>query len=433
MLTNHLSDLAPSLPRPSIVVNLRKPKVENRKSILQKSSAMRSSSNVSSTIGRMSKPLASGQPISSPSLLRKLGLLMVALSATFSWGQVPVDSQLKNALQPLLVRHRGQVALAIRNVNDGTHYAYNENVVMPTASLIKLPLMVAAYRRVDAKQLDLLSPVKLTAQDKVPGSGILTDHFSDDVTLPLRDYVRLMIRYSDNTATNIVAQQVGLETTARVMEELGYAETKLHSKVYRRDTTIFPERSQKYGLGSTTAREMVDLLCQLEQNRLASAPSTTAMKEHLFACEDQSKLAAKLPSTMRFAHKTGAIANCRTDAGLLYTEQGPVAICWLTNQNKDQSWSDQNEAQQMAARIGQVIAERFGNPPSDDRLQEGAFGELVEALQRTLNRRLLPSPKLSIDGDFGPATRAAVERFQRGNKLTVSGIVTKETWQALER
>ena len=357
--------------------------------------------------------------------------LLIFVFAGSARSELPIDEQLKNAILPMVRAHRGEVGLAIRNLESGVHYEFHADVPMPTASLIKLPVMIAAYRMVDEGQLDLSTSIALQAEDKVPGSGVLTEHFSDGVRLPVRDYMRLMIRYSDNTATNIVADQIGLRRTAETMEALGFPNTKLHSKVYRGSTTVFPERSRQFGIGSTTAREMITLLQQFEAGKLASKESTSEMRDHLLRCDDDSKIAALLPTEVRFAHKTGAIANCRTDAGILYTEAGPIAVCFLSNKNKDQSWSDENEANQLAANIGAAIIDRFGSPDQDKRLREGSFGRIVESVQRTLNARLTPSPNLAIDGDFGPATRRAVERFQRTKKIEPSGVVTDETWRSL--
>ena len=343
----------------------------------------------------------------------------------------PVDEQLQSAIEPLLASHKGDIGLAIRNLETNEHYEYNADRPMPTASLIKLPLMVATYHAVEDGKLDLKQPIELRDEDKVPGSGILTDHFSAGIKLPLGDYVRLMIRYSDNTATNIVAGKLGLLTTARVMESLGYPETKLHSLVYRGGTSIFPERSKQYGIGSTTAAEMTGLLTKLHRQELASPASTQAMLQHLSMCEDDTKLGREIPATVRFANKTGEIANCRTDAGILYTAGGPVAVCFLSNRNDDQTFADDNKAHLLAGKIGGAIVARFGSAKADNTLRVGAFGKLVEALQRTLNDRLTPSPGLSIDGDFGPATRGAVERLQRERQLPVTGVVSMETWTAL--
>src|SRR5690606_16237987 len=117
-------------------------------------------------------------------------------------------------------------------------------------------------------KVHLERPVTLRKSDKVPGSGILTDHFSDGASFPLLDAVHLMITYSDNTATNLVLDAIGIGSTAATMEALGCPNTKIHSKVYRRDTSVFPDRSKVYGLGSTTAAEMVKLFEALHARKI---------------------------------------------------------------------------------------------------------------------------------------------------------------------
>ena len=180
---------------------------------------------------------------------------------------------LQAVLQPLIDAHRGTVAVAVKHLKTGEGYAYRADRPMPTASLIKFPLMISAYRKVDAGELSLDQVITLADEDKVPGSGILSDHFSAGATFPLKDAIHLMIVYSDNTATNLVARIVGLPQVARDMESFGCRETKMNSFVFRRDTSIFPERSQKYGLGSTTAGEMIVLLEGLPRQQWASPAS----------------------------------------------------------------------------------------------------------------------------------------------------------------
>src|SRR5207244_3494499 len=103
--------------------------------------------------------------------------------------------------------------------------------------------------------------VTFRAEDKVPGAGVLTDHFTPGPSFPLRDAVHLMIALSDNTATNLVLDKIGIGATAKRMEAWGLPNTKIHAKVFRGSTTsLFPDRTKKFGLGSTTAREMVSLL-----------------------------------------------------------------------------------------------------------------------------------------------------------------------------
>jgi D-alanyl-D-alanine carboxypeptidase (penicillin-binding protein 5/6) len=340
----------------------------------------------------------------------------------------------------LINKHEGKVSVVVKRLGSGDLYERDAQRVMPTASLIKFPVMLATYREATAGRVSLDQQITLAEADKVPGSGILTTHFSAGTTLSLRDAVRLMMVYSDNTATNLVARAIGLTTTADFMNELGFPQTKLHSYVYRRDTSAFPERSELYGLGSTTASDIVQLLERLHDRQWFSADASQEMIEHMGHCDDSTKLRRFLPG-VKFVHKTGAVNATRCDAGWFESASGTIAICVLTTDNQDQSWGDGNQAEVLCGRIAEAVHQFYDTPSStqpDSRpdtahspMAIGAQGIVVEALQRTLNARLDPSPQLSTDGDFGPATEAAVIRFQRENKLAADGVVTAETWQVL--
>lgn len=345
-------------------------------------------------------------------------------------------AELAERIRPLIEAHEGEVAVAIKHLSTGETFLHAADRPMPTASLIKFPLMAAVYQAIEEGRLAPETMLTLREEDKVPGSGILTPHFSAGTQLSLRDAVRLMIVYSDNTATNLVIEQVGLAATAELMERLGLPHTKLHSKVYRRESSIFPERSREFGLGSTTAAEMLTLLEKLHRRELVSPAACEAMLDHLAACDDRRKFRGFLPQA-RIAHKTGSLNAIRTDAGLIDSPAGTLAVCVLTRDNKDQSWGEENAAEILCGRIAQEAYRHF-NPDSEPiptesaaPLKLGAQGPLVEGLQRTLNARMNPSPRLSVDGDYGPATEAAVVAFQRSRGLEPNGIVGPETWAAL--
>lgn len=363
-------------------------------------------------------------------------LVCTLLSPVNVCGQDRGFSALRARVAPLVEAHQGDVSVVVLQPDSGEQLSLHGERVMPTASLIKVAVMVTAYRAADDGSLDLASLITLTEDDMVPGSGILTDQFSEGLQISVRDAIRLMMRYSDNTATNLVVNQLGLPRIAEVMQELGLAKTRLHSLVSRGDTSIDPEQSKAFGLGRTTATEMVQLLELIRSDTAASAQSCAAMRAHLKACEDGTKLARFFPNGTEFFHKTGAVSGARTDAGFLKTDVGPMVICVLTAKNKDRSWKEDNAAEVLLGRIGQAVLESFAKPWDADNdarpdLRIGAFGEMVEALQRTLNARLESSPNLSIDGDFGPATQSAVVMFEEQAGLESDGVVDPEVWKAL--
>lgn len=352
-------------------------------------------------------------------------------------GAQPASAEsLADTLKPILESYPGEAGVVVRHLESGEEFEWRADVVQPTASLIKLAVMITAYRQSDAGQLDLGRMVELQAADKVPGSGILTDHFSPGTKISLRDAIRLMIRWSDNTATNLVIRETGLGAVSETMQSLGFPNTQLHSFVYRGDTTIAPERSRLFGLGSTTAGETVRILESLHRGSIASPPSCAAMLEHLKNCEDRTKLVRDLPETVKAAHKTGAVSASRCDAGIIYGPKGAFAVCVLTTANPDRSWKDDNAAHVLMGKLGKASYDYF-NPAWETgsataaELRLGVFGPRVEMLQRTLNARMTPAPGLGVDGDFGPATEAAVRRFQESSALANTGIVDAAFWEKL--
>jgi len=344
------------------------------------------------------------------------------------------DLQMK--LAPLIAAHEGKVAVAVKNLKTGEAFSHNADIAMPTASLIKLPIMVEAYRQAESQTVDLKKLITLRPDDKVPGSGILTQHFSPGMSLPLVDAIHLMIVYSDNTATNLVLDQIGLPATNTTMEKLGLTSTKVHSKVFRGDTSILPERSKEFGLGSTTAGEMVRLLELLDQGKLAGEEGTKEMRRHMAACEDK-RLSRHFPPEIKVLQKTGSVTATRTVAGILELPSGNVAVCVLTNENKDRRWAADNAGEVLAANIGRILLEHFQPDwrtairEGDLVLRLGSQGSRVERLQRALNEKLAPSPELNVDGEFGPITRAAVIAWQKQSKQPESGEINLAAWQLL--
>ncbi|MGL4420414.1 MAG: serine hydrolase [Gemmataceae bacterium] len=282
-------------------------------------------------------------------------------------GPVRAAEPLAESLEKLAAAHAGEVTYVVKLLGSDEVLRRKADQVMPTASLIKLAVLTEVHARFEAGTLDPKKTLTLTKDDKVPGAGVLTDHFSEGVTFPVRDAVRLMIVYSDNTATNMLIDQVSIPSVNARMKALGLVETRLNSKVYKRSTSsVDLKRSEQYGLGSTTANETLTLLELLHSRKLVSAKASEAMLTDLRANDDKEMLVRFLPPGTEVAHKTGAVSNARIDAGIIRipTKENAkafhhVAVCVMTNSNMDQSWVIDNAAQKMIARMGKAIYDHY--------------------------------------------------------------------------
>jgi beta-lactamase class A len=148
------------------------------------------------------------------------------------------------------------------------------------------------------------------------------------------------------------------------MEAWGFPNTKIHAKVYLGSkTSVWPERTKKYGLGSTTAKETVTLLERLHQGKLVSPEACKEMVTHLKKCQDKDTFRRLLPAGVEVAHKTGAVTGVRTDAGILYFKGGPVAVCVLTADNEDKGWRPENAGNVLCARVARAVYDHYVRPP----------------------------------------------------------------------
>jgi beta-lactamase class A len=276
-----------------------------------------------------------------------------------------VGTGLESRLAPLAENHKGKVAFAVKNLETGESYYRNADEVMPTASLIKIAVLIDLYQQAQEGKLKLTDRVTLRKADKVPGSGILSDHFSDGAEFSLRDAARLMIAFSDNTATNLVLDHTGIQSVNQRMEEWGCPQTRINAKVFRGSTTsVDPSRTRRYGLGSTTAREMVGLLEQLQTSDRLRPFYKLAVLNHLRKNDDKFKFKRLLPESVVVIHKDGSTSDTRTDAGLIHTPTGIVAVCVLTTNNKDRRWVSENAGNMLCARAAKEVYDYFTAKPA---------------------------------------------------------------------
>src|SRR5262245_10749646 len=272
----------------------------------------------------------------------------------------PIAAPPTDRIEQLAAAHKGKAAIAFKHLGTGATYFRNADDVMPTASLIKLPIMAEVYAQAKEGKVKLDEMLKLTKDEMVQGSGILTDHFSPGAQFSLRDAVHLMIVYSDNTATNMVLEKVGIKPVNEFTASVGLKETRINAKVFKGSTTsVDPARTKQYGLGSTTAREMLTLLELLHKNELVSAEASKAMLEHLKKCDDKDKFPRFLPKGVTVAHKTGSVNSSRTDAGIIDFPGGPIALVVLTDQNEDRSWTSDNAGNKLCADVARLLVDHY--------------------------------------------------------------------------
>jgi beta-lactamase class A len=228
---------------------------------------------------------------------------------------------------------QGTVFLYAKNLDTGQTYGIREDEGVRTASTIKLPVMVALFAAVEKGKLKWTDETLLRDQDKVSGSGVMHE-FSGGVRLPIKDVMHLMIVVSDNTATNLAIDKIGADAVNAEMDKLGLKHVRLMRKV-RGDGNQLKSPSgfsaagkdpanARFGLGSSTPREMVELLEKIEKGEVVSPAASKEMIAVMKGQQDTSGIRRALP--YEIANKTGALDALRSDIGIVYTPKGRIAM-----------------------------------------------------------------------------------------------------------
>lgn len=174
-------------------------------------------------------------------------LLALALVHGVAAAQQTSDS-LDAKVKTRIAGFKGQVSLFAKNLDSGVTYEIRGDEPVRTASTIKLPIMAACFAMAKDGQLNLSEPLKLTAEEKVSGSGILQDLSPGD-QLPVRDMIDLMIVLSDNTATNLILNRVGANAVNERLAAFGLTQTRSMRKILgdRNDLKPFPSGISREG------------------------------------------------------------------------------------------------------------------------------------------------------------------------------------------
>lgn len=262
------------------------------------------------------------------------------------------DASLGRRLDSLAKAHKGQLSYTVHNVDTGERFEQRGDEPFPTASLIKVPILVTLYDLVEKGSISLDDPIRVLKIDKVPGSGML-QHLHDNIEITVRDAAWLMSTISDNTATNLLLDKVAMRRVWDKMDSLRLPKTRVHSKSFQRFTSIAMDSSAKYGLGVTTSNEMARLFALLADGKAVSAASDSAMLR-LLENNTNNEQMRRYAAGVTMATKDGAGSDIRTECAL-FRLQSRVVACVLTKENQDRSWQIDNEAQVTLANFGRAI------------------------------------------------------------------------------
>lgn len=237
-------------------------------------------------------------------------------------------------------------AFVVKDFSTGKTVSFNEGLVVPSASLIKVPVMIEAFRQIRSGVLSPDQRLSIKSEEVVPFSVLEFLDCGNSYTL--LDLIRLMIVYSDNTAANILMELVGMDNVNACIRDLGLKETKLQRK-------MMDSESRKAGKENyTTAGEMADIMIRLYQGEILDKESSEQMLAIMKGQGDECMMRVDLPDEMVIARKSGELENLNHEIAIVYGKQGDylyVFFVWDARSN--------NDSRQILQRTSKIVYDYF--------------------------------------------------------------------------
>jgi beta-lactamase class A len=265
-----------------------------------------------------------------------------------------MDSVLAARLRPLVTGFAGRVGIYVRHLGSGATVEIDADSLFPTASMIKVPILVGVFDRMERGELAFLDTLVYTDSLLYPGEDILGS-YRDSAAIPLAQVLMLMITTSDNTAALWAQHLAGTGTHINAwLDAHGFAHTRVNSRTPGRE-----DDRERYGWGQTTPREMAELLVLIRDGRAVSAAASEAMYRHLTRIYWTGEALSQIPPWVQAASKQGAVNRSRSEAVLVNAPSGDYVFCVITKEQEDESWEHDNEGFVLLRRISAILWDHF--------------------------------------------------------------------------
>jgi beta-lactamase class A len=276
------------------------------------------------------------------------------------------QAELIAAIEQAIADFGGTVGVFAQNLTTGEEVAYDPDTIRPTASTIKVPILVELFNQVEQGKVSLDDRLTTNEQNATKGSGILRD-LRLGVELPVEDIATLMIVVSDNQATNMMIDLLGMENINATMAAKGFPNTKLVNRI---DFPVIGDDPKN--LAVTTPRELAGIMAGVATNNILSEASCAGIlgimrKQHYLDTVARyfpyTPFAAELgrpDNGLRVYNKTGSWSGMRGDTALIEWPGTRYTIGLISEGATDARFWAENHGNVVLSKVSKLIFDHFG-------------------------------------------------------------------------
>jgi len=289
-------------------------------------------------------------------LMKRNSIVLVILLTIFFVSQNRLlaqhlpDKKLEVKLKNLLDSFHGTAGIYARNLKTGKEVAINADTIFPTASIVKIPILIGIFNKIQQGEFTYHQP--LTYRDSMAhgGSGLM-QFFKDSTKTDLSNAITLMITHSDNTAAIWCEKLAGGGVTINEwLSSHGFQSTRVNSRTPGRKDDY-----AQYGWGQTTPREMANLLVMIREGNAVSPAASERMYRILTHVYWDEYAISQIPPYVQAASKQGMVDASRSEAVLVNAPHGDYVFYIATKNNTDQRWKPDNEAWELARKVSSLL------------------------------------------------------------------------------
>ncbi len=294
---------------------------------------------------------------------------------------------LESDIRSITETNGAEMAVSALHLESGQRTDVDTERVYPLCSVLKIPVLVEAFRQIEEGRFALDDRWELTTAEKNLPSGILV-FFDDGLAPTVKDLLTLMIIISDNTATDMVMHRLGKGRVTRTMHNLGLTDIHVPLTIRELFDDLLPSSDPtqdmlalataprnrtgtSYSLGpdndTGTTAALTELLARIWRGAVVSRAACDAMLEILLKQQLNDRLPRYLPPGTPCAHKTGTLPGIRNDSGIIYVNENSHVAVTVFSRWDDEAVSDDPVAsseQPIAidaafGRIGRLLYDAF--------------------------------------------------------------------------
>jgi beta-lactamase class A len=287
--------------------------------------------------------------------MKKIFLVFPFLFLFFFAPAQKTDKKLQSKIEEAINGFNGDIGIYIKNLKNGKTVSINADTIFPTASIVKVPIMLGLMDKIQKGELDYDQQLVYKDSLLYEGEDILGSFKSGEKIL-LKKVIMLMLTTSDNTASLWLQSLAGKGIRINeILDSLGFKNTRVNSRTPSRENN-----RTLYGWGQTTPFEIGTIIERIYRNEIFSQQACERMMRCLGRNYwDENEAISQIPPYIEVFSKNGCVDATRSEVLLVNAPHNPYVVCIFTKNNKDTSWTHTNEAWVMARKISTMLWNYF--------------------------------------------------------------------------